>query len=146
MINFPDKIVYIIPCSGIGKVFGSICREAAYIVVNELSRNKTANECLPLIVKGKKEVIEKLKSNKVIVIDGCPLKCAYNDVNEAVGKVDAQFLTTDFIKENRELKPERNIIKMGENAKKLSQKIAEEISKKVDILLESEEEEEYKCL
>ena len=52
-----EKKVYIIPCSGIGKVFGSIGRETAYIVVNELAKDKTVLECLPLIVKGKKEVI-----------------------------------------------------------------------------------------
>lgn len=133
------KLVYIIPCSGIGKVFGSIGREASYVVANELSKGKASNECLPLIVKGKKEVIEKLKSNKVIVIDGCPLKCAFNDVNEAVGRVDAQFMSTDIVKENRDLKPEREIIPMGENAKKLSKKLAEKIAKKVDELLEEGE-------
>jgi len=105
-----NKKVYIIPCSGIGKVFGSIGREAAYITVNELAKNKSELECLPLVVKGKPEVIDKLKSNKVIVIDGCPLKCSYNDVLEAVGKVDAQFMSTDIVKENRDIKPEQEVI------------------------------------
>ncbi|MEM3586834.1 MAG: putative zinc-binding protein [Candidatus Jordarchaeaceae archaeon] len=125
-----------LPCSGIGKVFGSIGREATYIVVNELAKGKADTECLPLIVKGKREVINKLKSNKVIVIDGCPLKCSYNDVLEAVGKIDAQFLSTDVLKENRDLKPEESIYPLGENAKKLSYKLAEKIAQKVDELLE----------
>ncbi|NHI91074.1 MAG: hypothetical protein EAX96_01140 [Candidatus Lokiarchaeota archaeon] len=134
------KVVYIIPCSGIGKVFGSIGREASYIVVYELAKGKTKNECLPLIVKGKKEIIESLKNNKVIVIDGCPLKCSYNDVEQAIGRVDAQFMSTDVVRENRDLKPEQNIIPIGDNAKKLSRKLAEKISKKVDELLQEEEE------
>jgi len=134
-----NKKVYIIPCSGIGKVFGSIGREAAYIVVNELAKGKSDLECLPLIVKGKKEVIAKLKSNKVIVIDGCPAKCSYNDVSEAVGKVDGQFMSTDIVKENRDMKPEHEIIPMGENAKKLSRKLAEKVTQKIDELLENEE-------
>lgn len=134
-----NKKVYIIPCSGIGKVFGSIGREAAYITVNELAKNKSELECLPLVVKGKPEVIDKLKSNKVIVIDGCPLKCSYNDVLEAVGKVDAQFMSTDIVKENRDIKPEQEIIPMGKNAKKLSHKLAEKIAQKIDELLENEE-------
>lgn len=137
-----DKKVFILPCSGIGKVFGSIGREAAYIVVNELAKDKAALECLPLIVKGKKEVLDALKSNKVIVIDGCPLRCSYNDVTEAIGKVDAQFMSTDIVKEHRDLKPEQNIIPMGENAKKLACKLAEKIVQKVDELLEGEEEGE----
>ncbi len=131
-----EKKVYIIPCSGIGKIFGSIGRETAYIVVNELAKDKTVLECLPLIVKGKKEVIETLKENKVIALDGCPLKCSYNDLMEAVGKVDAQFLTTDIVKENRDLKPEPSIIPVGENTKQLAIKLAEKVAAEVDKLLE----------
>jgi len=131
-----NKKVYIIPCSGIGKVFGSIGRETAYIVVNELAKDKTALECLPLIVKGKKEVIKALKENKVIAIDGCPLKCSYNDLMEAVGKVDAQFLTTDIVKDNRSLKPEPSIIPVGKNTKQLAIKLAEKVVAEVDNLLE----------
>ncbi|TKJ18701.1 MAG: hypothetical protein CEE42_16185 [Promethearchaeota archaeon Loki_b31] len=131
-----EKKVYIIPCSGIGKVFGSIGRKTAYIVVNELAKDKTTLECLPLIVKGKKEVIEALKENKVIALDGCPLKCSYNDLMEAVGKVDAQFLTTDIVKENRSLKPEPSIIPVGKNTKQLAIKLAEKVAAEVDKLLE----------
>ncbi|MHA1251138.1 MAG: putative zinc-binding protein [Candidatus Helarchaeota archaeon] len=130
--------MFILPCSGIGKVFGSIGREAAYIVVDELAKDKTEIECLPLIVKGKKEIIEKIKNNKVIVIDGCPMRCSYNDVNEAVGKVDAQFMSIDIVKENRDLKPENQIIPIGENTKKLSRLLAEKIALKVDELLEED--------
>lgn len=134
------KKVYIIPCSGIGKIFGTIGRDSAYIVNNELAKDTTSLECLPLIVKGKKEVIEALKKNKVIAIDGCPLKCSYNNVMEKVGKVDAQFMTTEIVKENRELKPEQTIIPAGENTKKLSRKLAEQVTKKVEELLEINEE------
>lgn len=81
-------------------------------------------------------MIEELKSNKVIVIDGCPLKCAYYDVLEAIGSIDAHFITTDILKENRDLKPERSFNPLGENAKKLSRKLAEKINKKVNELLE----------
>jgi uncharacterized metal-binding protein len=137
-----EKKVYIIPCSGIGKVFGSIGRETSYIVVNELAKGKAELECLPLIVKGKKEVIKNLKENKVIVIDGCPLKCSYNDVMEQVGKIDAQFMTTDIVKDNRELKPEPPIFPIGENTKILSRKLAEQVSQKVEELLEKEGEED----
>ncbi|MCJ7648842.1 MAG: putative zinc-binding protein [Candidatus Lokiarchaeota archaeon] len=134
--------VYIIPCSGIGKVFGSIGRETAYIVVNELAKGKSALECLPLIVKGKKEVIDRLKLNKVIAIDGCPLKCSYNNLMENIGKVDAQFMTTDIVKENRDLRPESSIIPVGEQTKNLSTKLAEKVAQKVDDLLKQKEESE----
>jgi len=137
-----EKKVFIIPCSGIGKVFGSIGRETAYIVVNELAKGKSALECLPLIVKGKKEVIDKLKLNKVIAIDGCPLKCSYNNLMENVGKVDAQFMTTDNVKENRDLRPESSIIPIGEHTKQLSKKLAVKVSQEVDDLLKQNKEGE----
>lgn len=134
-----SKKVFIIPCSGIGKVFGSIGREAAYIVVDELAKGKASLECLPLIVKGNEEVITRIKQNYVIAIDGCPLKCSFNDLEEAIGKVDAKFMTIDVVKENRELKPEQNIIPIGENTEKLSRKLAQKVAKKVNELIKNDE-------
>lgn len=134
-----NKKVYILPCSGIGKVFGSIGREAAYIVVDELLKNKTALACLPEIVKGKEEVIKQIKDNYVIAIDGCPLKCSFNNLEKTIGKVDATFMTTDIVRENRDLKPEQKIIPIGENTKKLAQKLAEKIARKADELLKNGE-------
>ena len=55
---------------------------------------------------------------------------------EAVGKVDAQFLTTDIVKENRSLKPEPSIIPVGKNTKQLAIKLAEKVAAEVDKLLE----------
>ncbi len=129
-----EEKVYIIPCSGIGKAFGGMCREAAYIVVNELAPEKAAIECLPLIVKGKKEVIDALKANKIITIDGCTAKCAYTDVRVAVREPDAVFMSTDIVKKHRDLKPEKDILILGENAKVLSRKLAENIAEKVEDL------------
>ncbi|MHA1680795.1 MAG: putative zinc-binding protein [Promethearchaeota archaeon] len=134
-----NDIVYILPCSGIGKVFGSIGRDASYIVVNELAKEKTKLSCLPLVVKGKQDLIDDINNNHVIVIDGCPLKCSYNDVKSATGKEpEGQFLSMDVAKENRDLKPEKEIIPMRENAKKLSRKLAEKIAEKVDSILDAD--------
>jgi len=127
--------VYIIPCSGVGKVYGSICREATYIVVDELAKDRTATECLPLIVKGKEEVIDKIKDNKIITLDGCGAKCAFVDVSQVIRIPDASFLSTMIIKDNRDLKPEPGIYPLGENAKLLTQIFAEQIVEKVDELL-----------
>ena len=133
------KKVYILPCSGVGKVFGSIGREASYIVVNDLSKDNAKISCLPLVVKGKKELIEDINGNHVIVIDGCPAKCSYNDVKSATSKEpEGQFLSTEVVKYNRELKPETIIFPLGDNAKKLSRMLAENISKRVDEILDSD--------
>ncbi|NHJ83812.1 MAG: hypothetical protein FK734_00035 [Asgard group archaeon] len=132
------KKVYIIPCSGIGKVYGSMCRHAAYKIVNELEPERTAIECLPLIVKGKQEVVDKLKANKTITLDGCTAMCAYYDVAKIIGEPDAQFLSTSVVQENRTLKPEPTITPLGENAMKLTELFAKKIAKKVGELLDGE--------
>ena len=87
-------------------------------------------------------MIDAIKSNKVIAIDGCPLKCSYNNLMENIGKVDAQFMTTEIVKENRNLKPEPSIIPIGENTKELSKKLAKEVAKKVDELIGNHHEED----
>ena len=133
-----SKKVYIIPCSGVGKVYGSICRQAAYKVVNELKPESTAIECLPLIVKGKQEVVDELRKNKVITLDGCTAMCAYYDVQKVIDEPDAHFLSTSTIKGNREIKPEKTIYPLGENAKKLMEIFAEEVAEKVGELLDGE--------
>ncbi|NHJ38646.1 MAG: hypothetical protein FK731_01340 [Asgard group archaeon] len=132
------KKIYIIPCSGIGKVYGSICRQAAYKVVNELKPGVTTIECLPLIVKGKKEVVVELRKNKVITLDGCNAMCAYYDVAQVIGEPDAHFLSTSIVKDNREIKPEPTIYPLGENAKTLMEIFAQEIAEKVGELLDDE--------
>lgn len=134
-----SKKVYIIPCSGMGKVYGSICRQAAYRVVNNLRHGETEIECLPLIVKGKKELVNELKKNKVITLDGCTAMCAYYDVAKVIDEPDAHFLSTSIVKENRELKPEPTIYPLGENAKEIMEIFAKEIAEKVGELLDGEE-------
>jgi len=133
-----SKKVYIIPCSGVGKVYGSMCRQAAYRVVNDLKPGVTAIECLPLIVKGKKEVIKELKENKVITLDGCTAMCAYYDVAKVIDEPDAYFLSTSVVKENRDLKPEPTIYPLGENAKALMEIFSKEIAEKVGELVDGE--------
>ena len=133
--------VYIIACSGIGKVFGSMGREAAYILVNELKKGETELTCLPLIVKGKVDLIEELKESPVITIDGCPLKCAYNDVSAAGISVNHSTLSTEIIKEHRAIRPEKEVYPMGQNAKILSRKLAEKVALKVDEILASNSED-----
>ncbi|NHJ47281.1 MAG: hypothetical protein FK733_05780 [Asgard group archaeon] len=131
-----SKKVYIIPCSGIGKVYGSMCRHAAYKIVNEIEPERTAIECLPLIVKGKKEVVDELKKNYIITLDGCTAMCAYYDVAQVIREPEAHFLSTSVVKDHRDMKPEPTIFPMGENAQKLTEKFAEKVAKKVGELLD----------
>ena len=84
--------------------------------------------------KREEEVIDALNESKIITIDGCTAKCSYTDVRVAVREPDAMFMSTDIVKKHRDLKPEKDILILGKNAKVLSRKLAEEIRDKVDEL------------
>jgi hypothetical protein len=45
-----SKKVMIVPCSGIGKTYGSVSRESAYIVVEEFCPESTDMVALSLLV------------------------------------------------------------------------------------------------
>jgi uncharacterized metal-binding protein len=75
----------VIPCSGIGKAFGSISRDATYEVVENLCKDITQTICLALPVSGDEESLQLVRSNKRITVDGCSLQCAEKNVKLAGG-------------------------------------------------------------
>ncbi|MBM5804906.1 MAG: hypothetical protein FJZ49_02405 [Candidatus Verstraetearchaeota archaeon] len=74
--QFPNKVV-IAPCTGVGQAAGTISRQAAYKVVDELMPDKTVLLCLPAYTIGVEEDIEMVKQNpnRIVVIEGCSNLC-----------------------------------------------------------------------
>lgn len=72
---FRNKIA-ILPCTGVGQVVGTITRQAAYQVCEDLRPEDTALVCLPALVKGVQEDIDMIRMCPVIVIEGCKECCA----------------------------------------------------------------------
>ena len=126
-----DGKIFVIPCSGIGKAVGTVGRTAMYEVVEKLRPNKVTTVCLPLLTIGDKEVLNLVRNNPCISVDGCPFKCAYKNIEASEGKLAASFMVTDVLRENRELKPE-GIIQLNQNGLKLASILAEKIAKKID--------------
>lgn len=129
------KPILILPCSGIGKSFGSIGRDATFRVCDELRPGKADTLCLSLLVMGDEEARKKVASSQVIVVDGCPLACSKNNVERSEGNVVAEFKVMELLRENRGLKP-RLVTFLDEDGEKLSKVLAEKMAKKVDELLE----------
>ena len=96
-----DKKVKVIPCSGIGKVYGLIAREAALKTVFELLPEKSETMCLAYIVTGDKEAKEKIEGFDCITVDGCPKMCASKNVTIAGGKVIEEVKVLDTVKEHK---------------------------------------------
>lgn len=93
--------VKVIPCSGIGKVFGLMARETALKVTNELKANDTEILCLGHIVTGDADAKEKIKGCSCITVDGCPKLCASKNVSLAGGLVKAQYRTIDEMRNHK---------------------------------------------
>jgi uncharacterized metal-binding protein len=96
-----DKKVKVVPCSGIGKVYGLIAREAVLTTVIDLCPDKSETVCLAYIVTGDKEVREKIEGSNCISVDGCPKMCASKNVTIAGGIVIDEIKVLDTVKEHK---------------------------------------------
>ena len=133
-----QKKVVVLPCSGIGKVYGAVARETMYELVEKLRPGLATTTCLPLLVIRDPEAVALVTENPVITIDGCPKDCAKKSV-EALGKmVDKAYEAIKFYKEHKDLKPE-GIAEVNETGRKLAAVAAEEVAKVVDELAAGEE-------
>jgi len=74
--SFPDKVV-IAPCTGMGQTAGTITRQAAYMVVEQLSPEDTVLLCPPAYNINVEEDVEMVEQNpgRIIVIEGCANLC-----------------------------------------------------------------------
>jgi uncharacterized metal-binding protein len=130
-----EKPILVIPCSGMGKPFGSISRDATFRVCDELRPGKADTLCLSLLVMGDEEARHKVSKSRCIVVDGCPLECSRNSVERSGGNIAADLKVMDLLREKKGLKP-RAVTFLDEDGEKLSKLLAERIAAKVDELLE----------
>lgn len=96
-----NKKVKVIPCSGIGKVFGLMAREAVLKTVLELCPEKSETVCLAYLVTGDKEAKEKVEGFNCITVDGCPKMCASKNVALTGGIVINEIKVLDTVKEHK---------------------------------------------
>ncbi len=97
--------VKIIPCSGMGKVYGLMSREAVLQTVTKLCPEQAETICLAYIVTGDKEAEMRIANQPCLTIDGCPMLCAAKSVAAMGGDVKEQFKVLDVVKEHRGVQP-----------------------------------------
>jgi uncharacterized metal-binding protein len=132
------KCVMIIPCSGIGKAYGSVGREAMYTVLEDLRPHATDTVCLSLLTLGDEDARSQVREHPTITIDGCPKACAQINVEAAGGKPAAIYRVFDVYRAHQDLKV-RSVSEIGEAGRKMARILAEEIRVQVDILRETPE-------
>jgi uncharacterized metal-binding protein len=128
-----SKKVLIVPCSGIGKSYGTVSRMAAYQVVEDDRPDCTLLVPLSLLVLGDEEARSTLGKNPAITIDGCKLACATKMVRECGGDVAQEFAVLDIFRRFREFKPQ-GIAELNEGGQKLAGALATEVDSVVDNL------------
>jgi uncharacterized metal-binding protein len=128
----------VLPCSGIGKVFGALARETAYELVERVRPGLATLTCLPLLVINDPEAVALVTENPVITIDGCPKDCAKKSVEAVGGRVAKAYEAIKFYKEHKDLKPE-GLAEVNETGRKLAQVAAREVAEMVDELAAVEE-------
>ncbi len=127
------KRVVIVPCSGIGKTYGSVSREAAYDVTQDLRPDSTELVALSLLVLGNEAARATVADAPVITIDGCKLACATKMVKESGGEVAKDYAVLEVYRRYRQFKPQ-GIAELNEGGQQLAQALAEEIVAVVDAL------------
>ena len=132
-----SKKVVIVPCSGIGKTYGTVSREAAYEVVEELHPEETQLVALSLLVLGDEAARNAVKQSAAVTIDGCKLACATKMVAESGGVVAEDLAVLDVYRRNRQFKP-RGIAELNEGGQLLVGALAGEICEIVDDLIAGE--------
>lgn len=125
--------VPIVPCSGIGKTYGTVAREGAYAVTEDLCPEKTRLVPLALLVLGDEDARSALAGTQAITIDGCKLACAAKVVEESGGKIVHKLQVIDVFRRHRQLKPS-GIAALDENGKKLASALADEIKELVEAM------------
>ncbi len=126
-----DKRIFIVPCSGIGKTYGSVAREGAFIVTGDLRPEATRIIALSRLVPDDSDVRPEIAQAKSVTIDGCKLACAAKVVAETGGAVTHALQVLDVYRKHRDLKP-AGIAELNEGGKRLAAVLAEEVAALVD--------------
>jgi len=90
--------VNVIPCSGMGKVYGLMAREAALHTVTHLCPDQAGTLCLAYIVTGEAEAAASFDNQPCITIDGCPAMCSAKSVATMGGDIKGEFKVLDVMK------------------------------------------------
>jgi len=132
-MNDGKRKVVVVPCSGIGKSFGSVAREAGYELCDELRPETTQLVALSKLVLGEEQARDRVRQSAAITIDGCKLMCAAKLVKHNGGKVARELAVLDVYRRHKDLKAD-GIAELNAEGKQLARVMAQEIAAVVDDL------------
>ena len=98
----------VVPCSGIGKSLGTVTREAAYELCDNLRPSDTRLVALSKLVLGDAEACDRVRSSPAVTIDGCKQMCASKLVKHNGGMVAREVAVFDCLPKPQGLEAGRN--------------------------------------
>ncbi len=131
-IENKSKKVGIVSCSGEDLPEGSISRLATLEVLLKRKPLETTTICLPLFIAGGEGDRLFAKNYPTITVDGCDKLCAKRATEKYSGKVSHSINVKDFVKDGQKPVNRRNLNKQE---KEIANKVADEISKKVEEII-----------
>jgi uncharacterized metal-binding protein len=131
--EMPARVV-IVPCSGIGKTYGTVSREAAYEVVEETNPGTTQLVSLSMLVLGDENAHRAIAEAPAITIDGCKLNCAKKMVQESGGRLAKDYAVLEVYRRYKQFKPQ-GIAELNEGGLQLAKTLAKEVSETVESIL-----------
>jgi uncharacterized metal-binding protein len=129
--------VLIVPCSGIGKTYGTVGREAAYRLAEDLRPGCAEVVALSLLVMGDEDLQARVQASPVIAVDGCKLACASKMVAESGGRMAYQANVLDTFRRNRTLRP-KGVSRLNSEGQQLAHRLAEELAEAADSIMKVE--------
>ena len=126
MNPFKDTVI-VVPCSGIGKPFGTVSREAAYELCEGLRPASTRLVALAKLVLGDAAARDLVAKHPAVTIDGCKQMCAAKMVRQSGGTVAREVAVLEVFRRHKDLKPE-GIAELNESGRKLARVLAEEVA------------------
>ena len=126
-----QKRVVIVPCSGIGKSLGSVAREAAYELCDELRPDSTDLVALSKLVLGEPGAQTRVQQSRAITLDGCKLYCAAKLVKHSGGSIAHEIGVFEIYRKHKHLRPE-GIAELNDAGQKLARVVAGEVAELVD--------------
>jgi uncharacterized metal-binding protein len=130
----PTK-VGVLPCSGESEPEGTITRNAVRLVMDKYRPGIVVSLCLPLYLAGDGGERDFAKKVPVIAVDGCEKACARMATEKYSGEVESYLDARDLLKQwGVTDKLSRSL--PGKLEEELTEKVAQEIVKMVDRLIE----------
>lgn len=135
-MSSPQQKVAVVPCSGIGKSLGSVGREAAYELCEDLRPATARLVALSKLVLGDSAARQAVAVCPAVTIDGCKQMCAAKMVKQSGGSTIAEVSVVDVFRRHKDLKPD-GIADLNEGGLKLAHALALEVLPLIDAVTQS---------